>query len=67
MTQAWAPIATKRSYRIIARIVDDERVAGLDEPARHRLSHIAEADKSDVHEVSSCQVKCEGATLPEHR
>jgi hypothetical protein len=40
-------------------------VAGLDEPTRHRLPHVAEADKSDVHEVSSCQVRCGPSTLPD--
>ena len=42
----------QRRHRVVAGVVDDELVAGLDQPARHRLAHIAEPDKADVHVVS---------------
>ena len=39
----------QRRDRVVARVVDDEFVAGLDQPPRHRLPHIAQTDKADVH------------------
>ena len=39
----------QRRDRVVAGVVDDELVPGLDQPARHRLSHVAESDKADVH------------------
>ncbi len=67
-----ASLRAERNQRrdgIVARVVDDEFVAGLDQPARHRLPHIAEADEADFHDVTSRNDKCEAPTLPapQHR
>ena len=39
----------QRRHRVVAGVVDDELVAGLDQPPRHRLPHIAQSDKANVH------------------
>ena len=39
--------------RFLAGVVDDDLVAGLDQPPRHVRAHIAETDEADVHELSS--------------
>ena len=36
--------------RFLARVVDEDLVPGLDQPARHVRAHIAETDEADVHD-----------------
>src|SRR5262249_33465926 len=36
----------------LAGVIDDDFVAGLDQPPRHMRSHIAETDEADVHEAT---------------
>ncbi len=36
--------------RLLADVVDDDLVSGLDQPPRHVRAHIAETDEADVHE-----------------
>ena len=40
----------QRRDRVVAGVVDDELVAGLDEPPRHRRAHVAQPDETDVHD-----------------
>ena len=50
-----ASLRAERDQRrggVSAGVVNDERVAGLDQPPRHRLPHIAEPDETDVHDAS---------------
>jgi hypothetical protein len=37
------------SDRFLPRVVDDDLMSGLEQPARHVRTHIAEADEADVH------------------
>ena len=46
------PERDQRRHRVVAGVVDDELVPGLDQPPRHRLPHIAQSDKANVHFVS---------------
>jgi hypothetical protein len=41
--------ATSFGDRVLARVVDDDLVAGLNKPPCHVRAHIAETDEADVH------------------
>ena len=38
---------------LLAGVIDDDPMAGLDQPPRHVRAHIAETDEADVHGLNS--------------